>query len=311
MDPGGSGRCVSLPAMGGSADAQVVENSRGHVQASFLLSYLNMETRRSYRPPPAATSTAVGIGPVDLPAAAVVRKGRAREQQDLFAAVDDTAEIRGAMFEGVADSRTGERSENSVLFSASVFNAPSAPPPMRERADSSTGTIDLCALAKQNGSSLEYKPLSLSEPPMGAFVQDLAPPASSAVRANKHTGLFIAGGIAATFMLGIIGVATFAGGADEPTAPKQVAAARAAIADSAKIAIGRDEAPAPVAAVVAKSGKSSKSASGMGFASSGRTASSGTSSAPVTPKKPIVKSADPCHCKGVLSCVIRCSATGR
>lgn len=269
-----------------------------------------METRRSYRPPPAAT-----VSPsANLPAAAVVRKGRAREQQDLFAGVDDTHALRAVVIDGQQggeeSTRTGERNENSVLFSASVFKSPEPPPPARARMDSSTGTIDLCALAKANGSSLEYKPLTLSEPPMGAFVHDVPVAAPSVT--PKRVGLFIGAGAAAMLVLGIVGVATFAGGADEPTAPAHQAAARGGIVESVRTTVTREEAPAPATAVAAV-GRSGKSAAGMGFASSGRGVSSSAASspAPVTPKKPVVaKAADPCHCKGVLACVIRCSATG-
>lgn len=265
-----------------------------------------METRRSYRPPPAATQTAVGIGPVELPAAAVLRKGHARENQDLFAGVDDTTNVTAAVTdEQQQDSnRTGERSENSVLFSASIFKSPTPVPAMRPRGDSSTGEIDLCKLAKANGSSLEYKPLTLSEPPMGAFVHDVPTPGT---RAPKHLGLFVGAGAAAALLIGIIGVATFAGGADEPTAPKQAAASQATIVEGAKIVIARDEVPAAVTAPVAHKG--GKSPAGMSFASSSRS-SSASAPSPVTPKKPVVRSGDPCHCKGVLACVIRCSATG-
>ena len=76
-----------------------------------MLSYLNMETRRSYRPPPAAE-----VSPsANLPSAAVVRRGRARDQQDLFAGVDDTNNLRGVVVENEGGpNRTGERSENST-----------------------------------------------------------------------------------------------------------------------------------------------------------------------------------------------------
>ncbi len=276
------------------------------------------ESRRSYRPPPSAEETSERQ-------ALVVRRGLPREDRDLFASRAE---------ESVAPPpsiRTGERSENSVLFSVDVLRqaASSVPPPppavqSRPQDDDGAGTIDLNALAQATGGSLAYKPLTLSEPPMAAFAHDVGGPITSHGRSSggSRTWMYVAGGAVAAFaVLGGVAVAAMAGSDGDKATATHAADASRGVGLEAAFAPVRSGAQAAAPASDAPDHTSAKIASGRGgkggatFASSYRPSSTPSRSTPA----PAAKSggaksgggADRCGCHGVLSCVIRCSATGK
>lgn len=224
--------------------------------------------------------------------------------------------------------RTGERSENSVLFSVDVLRkaASSAPPPppvvqSRPQDDDGAGTIDLNALAQATGGSLAYKPLTLSEPPMAAFAQDVGGPLTSHGRSSgSRTRMYVAGGAVAAFaVLGAVAIAATTGGEGDKATASHVSdsargtgldAAFAPVRSGAQAAAPASDAADHTSAKIA-SGRSGKG--GATFASSYRPSSTPSRSTP----PPAAKSggakptADRCGCHGVLACVIRCSATGK
>jgi hypothetical protein len=276
-----------------------------------------MEARRSYRPPPSAEETSER-------AALVVRRGLPREDRDLFARAESTP-APGHAGLGSQAPKTGERAENSVLFSLDVLRAQasqSSPPPSLRAAppafhaavgagDDGTGTIDLKAMAAATGGSLSYKPLTLSEPPMAAFASVAAPP----VAASSRPQLWMIGAAAgaAVALLGGVAVAatTLTGGHGAHAAAQTQAQIARAEGHSESLTTPR----AAMRSEEPVSTHSAPHASFVGGKSSYRpssNASTSTSRAVSGPKPAAAKSGgDRCNCHGVLACVIRCSATGK
>ncbi len=273
------------------------------------------ESRRSYRPPPSAEETSERQ-------ALVVRRGLPREDRDLFASrVEESVAPPPSI-------RTGERSENSVLFSVDVLRKTGSiappPPPMvqaRPQDDDGAGTIDLNALAQATGGSLAYKPLTLSEPPMAAFAHDVGGPISHGRSGggSSRTWMFVAGGALAAFLVlgGVVVAATSGGNSDKASAAHVAEATRGTGLDAAFAPV-RTGAAAPAAdtssdhtSAKIASGRSGKG--GATFASSYRPSSTPSRSAPAPAAKSggAKPAADRCGCHGVLACVIRCSATGK
>jgi hypothetical protein len=265
------------------------------------------DARRSYRPPPVAANE--DDAPVRAPETArAARRAAPREERDLFAEqnFDDAPQSASA-------PKTGERAENSVLFSLDVLRQQESQqqlPEVRPR-EASMDTIDLNAISALNGGSLAYKPLDLSEPVMGNLVElpDVATPGMKTWQKAA-----IGGGAVAL----IAGVLLFFG-LRADTTPVALKTADITLAPATLDAPLRVRAKLEDPAALAAAANVSVPGAGrrLGAPMSGARMPSGNaggSKAPPTsaPPPPVSKPApDKCGCHGVLACVIRCSATGK
>jgi hypothetical protein len=257
---------------------------------------------RSYRPPPVAEADQSHDVPV---AARAPRKGHAREERDLFEERDPESGFSPAA------PKTGERSENSVLFSLDTLKRQAEsvrPPEVRPSGvpsaaaeNDATGTIDLRAISASTGGSLEYKPLELSEPIMSQFVEPEKPAAAALKTGHK---VAIGGGIAAA-VLSAVGL-VFALKGDAPVAMRAADITRApGFEPSANRLRGKIEEAQP--SPIAHGGRGGAPiAHGSTGGHAAATPSAGSAKPP--PPKPSV---DKCGCHGVLACIIRCAATGK
>jgi predicted Zn finger-like uncharacterized protein len=227
---------------------------------------------------------------------------------------------------------TGERNENSVLFSLAVLTknaderAPSQPPSSGSNEDS--GLIDLKALAARAESTrppsmadggMFASPIGISSP-LGA--SDLGSPFGVGEAAPKSKLPLIIGGVAGGLLLVVLGlvlgakisalsaapaasaVAPLATTSAEPvaTASAPTAEASASAAPSSSVAAK----PKPVYHAPAGGGIKPVAAGGTATASSGGAAAGATGAGAVTPPPPKKQGSD-CGCNGDLMCLMKCS----
>ena len=242
------------------------------------------------------------------------------------------AQALGAATDGQGQL-TGQRNENSVLFSLAVLTknaderAPSQPPPSRSNEDS--GLIDLKALAARAESNRPpalaadggafSAPIGISAPlgaPLGALSSPFGgaePPAKSKLPLYIGggagmvlllvVGVFIGAKIAASAapapvpVASIVPVATTA----EPTAatPAPTAEASASASPSATVAAK----PKPV--YHAPAGGGAKPTAGGAAPTPAGTATGAATNAPTPP--PPKKPGNDCGCNGDLMCLMKCS----
>lgn len=271
--------------------------------------------------------------------AAVVKRGADREQRDLFASQPLE---EGSAYQTMRPPPivgTGARDENSVLFTieglvkgggARVKTPEPAPVSMSKPTPSDDeGVIDLNALASVAPRAME--PVFASDPPPAAFSRDAGSSAAfSAMDAippkYKKIGAAVAGALA--LAASIVGVhAAFKG---EEVSPKAAAAAMVAAPPPvvAPAAPKVDPTPAPATASASssddddaksstdgKKAKKGKRHAGGKNASAAITWKKGDTEASAPMSKPApqkhVAAADPCHCKGDFSCILRCEAKGK
>ena len=281
--------------------------------------------------PPAAEAQAAYAAPAPEPKRAAVAKREARAR-DLFATnageeLHTSAPVAPHAMAPVGDTAlTGQRNENSVLFSLAVLTKdtearPATVPPAANKEDS--GLIDLKALAQKAESmrpmamgdgDVFHAPLGLT-PPLGAPVGALGTSAADAQPKSKLP-LMIGGGagVLVLLVLGIvIGVKIGASGpaplptavavtATAPTVEPSATAAptttesAASTAPSSSIAAAKKPAPGgwhPPGTPTPKLNSSS------GGGSSGAT--------PTTPTPTPKKSGGDCGCNGDLMCLMKCS----
>ncbi|MDB4998430.1 MAG: hypothetical protein JWM74_5862 [Myxococcaceae bacterium] len=263
--------------------------------------------------------------------AAVVRQG-ARAKRDLFAHQEQVH--TSAPSEPPPPSRsvlpnpTGERSENSVLFTLAALSgvrASSAVPAPRRPLDPRTdpagsGLIDLKAMMAdaQELPPQAVKSVFPSDPPLGAFTTSVA---TSPSLTRGRRGRWLGGGIAAALVLLVaIGFTASAvwGGDDTPIAaaipavvveppapaPAPAAAPETIATNDAKSPLAAE----PVAAAPKTKGKAGKGARrhGAGKAAASHQSSASTASKSAAPAAPAAS--DPCHCKGNLMCAMKCAS---
>ena len=248
------------------------------------------------------------------------RRTDARPKRDLFAPTppEDVPAIREvhAPIARVAggSGAVGQRAENSVLFTLAALEPPKRRAETAKAAapaDDHSGMIDLFAIARAAKTSSEASsPLFATEPPLGAFTTELAPPFARTThpgRRKKKARLLAAGAVSAL----ITGLAVFlfiGASSDAPVAkaaPKPVAVAAAAPAavappaaaaapgDPALIAVSAKTSAAPAARGKGKAAKPSHRA-GAPAVTRSRAATAPAAS-------------DPCHCRGNLLCAMKCS----
>jgi predicted Zn finger-like uncharacterized protein len=232
----------------------------------------------------------------------------------------------------VASKMTGERNENSVLFSLAVLTknaderAPSQPPPYGSNEDS--GLIDLKALAARAESArppsmadggMFASPIGISSP-LGP--SDLGSPFGVGEAPRKSKLPLIIGGVAGGLLLVVLGLvlgakisAISAAPAASAVAPPATTSAEPVATASAPTAEASASA-APSASVAAKpkpvyhapAGGAIKPVAGGGAAaaSSGGAAAGASGAGAATPPPPKKQGSD-CGCNGDLMCLMKCS----
>jgi predicted Zn finger-like uncharacterized protein len=295
----------------------------------------------------AATAAAAGWSPAAAPsapapeakrAAVVKREARGR---DLFAthASDDVQTSAPSMAGGAPPAAgegklTGQRNENSVLFSLAVLTKSAeqrAPSEQTTAGKEDSGLIDLKALAAKAESmrpapladaDVFHAPLGMAPPPLGAPIGAVGPVGSDAQPKSKLP--LIIGGSAAMLVLLVVGVligVKLAGGssavpaasaaASSPpiataSAPPPPAATESAAATAEASA---SAAPTPSVATTAPKkhwggGGGGYHPSGGGHASAGGSSGGGASPSPASAPK---KGGGDCGCNGDLMCLMKCS----
>jgi predicted Zn finger-like uncharacterized protein len=223
---------------------------------------------------------------------------------------------------------TGERNEQSVLFSLSALTsnakAPAAPSPVTSSSSNSgsakaddSGVIDLGALAKAQAA----KPVEAAVSPLAAPSPFLFPAALGTVetfqpqeqKKKSSMPLIIGGGVA---IVVIAAAAFMLTGKKEEIPSLPAGAALSAAAPTAAPTPEPSAAPAPTAEASAAPADSAtakapaKKAGGGGVARPKPAGGTAAAAAPATPLPP-PKPKSPCGCApGDLQCSIRCSATG-
>ena len=297
--------------------------------------------------PIAAMAAPVAVPVAAEPRRAAVAKRDARAR-DLFGGgvggeeVQTSAPVVPQMMPSAglddASKMTGQRNENSVLFSLAVLTKDAgerpeeaAPKPSGKTSDDS-GLIDLKALASKaesmrpaaGGDNNAFaSPLGLGGPPLGGPLGVLGSPLGEAPQKSKLP-LYIGGGagVVLLLILGIVIGVKVAGGGAAPeasamasTAPTVTAAATAEPSATASAPTAEATASAaPSASVAAKpkaaggggtyhppSGGAAKPAGGATTAAAG-----GAATAAPTPPPP-KKAGSDCGCNGDLMCLMKCS----
>jgi predicted Zn finger-like uncharacterized protein len=302
---------------------------------------------------PADPMPAVAARPEAKRAAVVRRETRAR---DLFASRADDglgaldvetsaptlAEAsNGSAVDDATNKRTGERNENSVLFSLAVLTqnadqrAPSATSAM---SSDDSGLIDLKALAAKTESMRpQARDASGHVPPLGAIPPISAPfgafesPLSDA---NEKSRLPLFIGMSAVGLLVIVAVlvigvrvgANSAAGAAVSAGPTAAASAPAASAEAERETT--PSAPPTFDAIAAQAASAAPSSAAMGFGkphvtgggsgggvrpqtakatAPGPNAAAEPAPAPASPSPPPAKKTGDCGCNGDLMCLMKCS----
>jgi predicted Zn finger-like uncharacterized protein len=285
--------------------------------------------------PPAAEAQAAYAAPAPEPKRAAVAKREARAR-DLFATnageeLHTSAPAAPHAMAPAGDTAlTGQRNENSVLFSLAVLTKdtearPATVPPAANREDS--GLIDLKALAQKAESmrpmamgdgDVFHAPLGLT-PPLGAPVGALGASAADAQPKSKLP-LMIGGGagVLVLLVLGIvIGVRIGASGpAPLPTAVAVTATAPTVEPSATAAPTTTDSADtAPSSTVAAATAKKpgpgawhpggAPTPKATGGSSGGGSSGAAPTTAPTATKK--AAAPDKCGCNGDLMCLMKCS----
>jgi predicted Zn finger-like uncharacterized protein len=280
---------------------------------------------------------------------AAVRRDPGRRQADLFgggmamqtqeapppAAPSSFGGMNGSA--AATPSGTGQRDENSVLFSLAALTAKTAPAASPSRTTASkddSGLIDLKALADSAGPApaaassvvpdtgglfplgVPPAPMGGTGPSPGALSTSVAPPAPG----KSKTPIFIAiGGVVA--VLAIVG--TFLatkGSGDKPVAPAETTAvaappppvtATAAATDAPTAAVTAEATAAPTAEASAKAPKGKPVAVAKGGPGPAKTGNSAPPPPPATSTPAAKPKGGNCGCAASdLMCNMQCSAKG-
>jgi predicted Zn finger-like uncharacterized protein len=329
---------VVVNALHASAN-QIPLGTPGAFEPQAPAAYEAQAAAASYEPPaaeaPAYEAPAAYAAPAPEPKRAAVAKREARAR-DLFATnageeLHTSAPASPHAMAPAGDAGlTGQRNENSVLFSLAVLTKetdarPSTVPPVANREDS--GLIDLKALAQKAESmrpmamgdgDVFHAPLGLT-PPLGAPMGALS--SGPEAQAKSKLPLMIGGGagVLVLLVLGIvIGVKLGGAGAAPIPTVAAVTTTTATVEPSATAAPTTTESAAstaPSASVAATSGKKpgpggawhppgTPTPKATGGSSGG--GSSGATPTP-TPTPTPKKSGGDCGCNGDLMCLMKCS----
>jgi predicted Zn finger-like uncharacterized protein len=283
----------------------------------------------------AAEPVAVAMAAEPRRAAVVKREARAR---DLFGGNVGAEEVQtsapavpqmmspGAI-DDAANKMTGQRNENSVLFSLAVLTKDAgertdeAAKPAGKASDDS-GLIDLKALAAKadsmrpaalNDGGAFAAPLGLASPPLGAPLGLLGSPLGEPPPKSKLP-VYIGGaaGVVLLLVLGIVIGVKVAGSGVAPeasamasTTPTVTATASAEPSATASAAPEASAAPAPSASVAVKRPTYHAPSGGVAKPPGPAANTSATGGAPTPP--PPKKAGSDCGCNGDLMCLMKCS----
>jgi predicted Zn finger-like uncharacterized protein len=296
-------------------------------------------------PAPAAVAMAAAEAPVEPRRAAVKREARAR---DLFAGGGGGEEVQtsapahpqmmnaGAV-DDAASKLTGQRNENSVLFSLAVLTKEGGDRAPEEEAPKSTsknsddsGLIDLKALALKAESMRPAamadagafaSPLGLGGPSMGlgAPLGVLGSPLGEAPAKSKlplYIGLG-AGGVLLIVLGMFIGIKGLGSSAPAPEPSATVAAAPTATATAEPTATASATASAEASATAAASAAAPKPKPAVGVyhppaggapkPAAAAAAPGGAAATPAATPPPPKKAGSDCGCNGDLMCLMKCS----
>jgi predicted Zn finger-like uncharacterized protein len=286
--------------------------------------------------------------PIEPKRAAVKREARSR---DLFASRVSNEDVQtsapaaphmmssvglsGASAGGDTSKLTGERNENSVLFSLAVLTKDSggsddAPPPAAKNVGEDSGLIDLKALAAKAESVRPRAPANadggMFAPPLGLGAAPLGAPLGAfgvAVEEKPKSMLpLLIGGGAGAAVLGILCVFVgmkLAGSGAAPAAPSASASATAALAPTVDPSATATAAPAVSATAEASATASAAApkpkaapapvahAAGPAPAKAASTGAAPASTAPAPAPAKKTGTTD-CGCNGDLMCLMKCSA---
>jgi predicted Zn finger-like uncharacterized protein len=289
---------------------------------------------------PVAAAAPVAVAVAAEPRRAAVKREASRGR-DLFGGGIGAEEVQtsapavpqmmsaGAIDEA-ANKMTGQRNENSVLFSLAVLtkdagdrSEEAAAKPGGKASDDS-GLIDLKALAAKAESMRPAalgdggafaSPLGLASPPLGAPLGILGSPLGEPPPKSKLP-LYIgsAAGMLLLLVLGIVIGVKVAGSGVAPeasamasTAPTVTATASAEPSATASAAPEASASAAPSASVAVKRPVYHPPAGGAvkpaGGATTAATAAAAATATPPPPKKP----GNDCGCNGDLMCLMKCS----
>jgi predicted Zn finger-like uncharacterized protein len=293
---------------------------------------------------PAAAASAYGgssYGAQTAPVAETKRAAVKREPRgrDLFSThsgeeLQTSATAAAAMGAPLVDDgkMTGQRNENSVLFSLAVLTksgedrAPDAPAPSKD----DSGMIDLKALVARADSArpaaridgdVFAPPLGIPAAPMGSPLGPLGAQGAEAQGKSKLP-LFIGAGLGMAVLLAVgvfIGVKVAPGGvaAPLPSAAASIApiASASATAEASASAAPPEASANPSASVAAKpkapatGGAAWHPPAGGAKSTSGTSGAAAPSPAPGLPASPAPKKGGggDCGCNGDLMCLMKCS----
>jgi hypothetical protein len=245
--------------------------------------------------------------------------------------------MSSAAVDDAASKMTGQRNENSVLFSLAVLTKDAGDRPEEEAPRSTSknsddsGLIDLKALAAKAESmrpaslgdgNAFASPLGMASAPLGSPLGLMGSPLGDAPQKSKLP-LIIGGGagIVLLLVLGIVIGVKVAGGGAAPeasamasTAPTATATATAepSATASAATAEASASAPTPSASVAVKhqapaGGAVYHAPSGGGAKTGGAATGAATATAAATTPPPPKKAGSDCGCNGDLMCLMKCS----
>lgn len=295
---------------------------------------------RSQAPAPWASKAPVDDSDDTAPVSRGVarRREETREKKDLFATPRPEAHHGSVVESSPRGHFSGERSENSVLFTVADLKAQDArrrekesvlPPPMAAApafvAPASDGAIDLLAMCSQGGQvKTRGEPLLMPDAPPSGFAISVRPPPDPR-RKMAFAGIAAAG---AALLLAVgIGLAVRSGPEAKPEAvaaaapPPVVALPQAPVAApdkpaapaADKPASEAPEAKAPSVGATSPKGKGRAQVASKGAPAGGKVSSTAprggaVSSPPPSPPKVAAKKggADPCGCRGNLQCAMKC-----
>ncbi len=293
----------------------------------------------------AAAAPVAAVAAEPRRAAVVKREARAR---DLFSSGGGGEEVQTSapvvpqmmptapMDEDAASKMTGQRNENSVLFSLAVLTKDAgdrpeeeAPRPTGKNSDDS-GFIDLRALAAKAESmrpaamgdaNAFASPLGMAASPLGAPIGVLGSPLGEAPPKSKLP-LYI-GGVAGVLLLLVLGIVIgvkVAGGGPAPEASALASTvpavtATATVEPSATASAPTAEASATAAPSASVAVKHAPAGGGTYHPPAGggvkpvatATAPAGGGTAPAVTPPPPKKAGSDCGCNGDLMCLMKCS----
>jgi len=323
----------TAPAYEPPAPAAYEAPAAAYAAAAPAATYAAAAPAATYAAPAAAAAYAAPAP--EAKRAAVKREARGR---DLFSTqvgddIQTSAAASAAMSQPADDGRlTGQRNENSVLFSLAVLtkNAEDRAPGAEVPSKDDSGMIDLRALvakAETNRPAAARLDGEVFAPPLGFAAPALSGPLASPlgasaadVQGKSKAPLLIGagGGIAVLLALGIFIGVRLAGGSAAPSPTASAAASNPAMpsASATTEATASAAAPEPSAtpsASVATTATKPKGAAGAWHPpSGGKQASGGSSPSPgaaaaLPPSPAPKKGGGDCGCNGDLMCLMKCS----